>query len=269
MKQIEESNEEAMTSLKHMTSFWDNHVNGWLNGNNALSDPLDGWFKSYAGKGRGEVTLEGMPEPWIGDLTSPERARLVILGLNPGDYRPAFQARTGIYAEQVRELGSYTQWAAKNPYLLEPWKKEFGINRYHLARQQFARRWLGDPDVPESAVVLLELYPWHSTGVTGLMRPDRDIIQRFVLDPIGEFSNVRDIFAFGKPWSSRLENLGLPLIDKLGNGIDERDYGSSVASRSLRVYQLPCGKRIIVEWHSGSAGPPSAKETALLKAALA
>lgn len=263
-----------MTSLSYMTSFWDDHVASWLSGNTSQPDPLDRWFDSYSGKGRGAVTLDGMPEPWIGDLTNPDRARLVILGLNPGDYRQDFQARTGLYAEEVREFGSYTKWAATNPYLLEPWKKKFGINRYHAARQKFARRWLDDPNLPESAVVLLELYPWHSTGVTGPMRPAPEITRRFIWEPIDDLTNVCDVFAFGKPWSRLIEGLResqideqeLSLVDVLGQG--GRDYGSSVASRNLRVYRRPSGKRIIVEWHSGSAGPPSADETALLKDAL-
>ena len=274
-----------MSSLRRMTTFWDDHIGGWLDGDNDISEPLDKcklldkWYGSYAGKGHGKVTLAGMPEPWIGDLTSPDRARLVILGLNPGHYIEDLQARKsldskeGLYAEQVRKLGSYTKWAATNPYLIDPWKgkkdlekKVFGINRYHATRQSFARRWLEDPNLPESAVVLLELYPWHSTGITGPMRPDPELIRHFVWEPIDELTNVRDIFAFGKPWVSQLEKLGMKPDFILGKGGD--DYGSSVASRSVHVYNISVCKRIIVSWHTGSAGPPSAKETALLKKAL-
>ena len=262
-----------------MTRFWDDHINGWLDGNNELPEPdtLGRWFRSYVGKGRGEVTLEGMPEPWIGDLTSPDKARMVTLGLNPGAYIENLQSRSGLYAEQVRKLGSFTKWAATNPYLIDPWrgKKDdnngvFGKNRYHVTRANFARNWLGEHDLQDSSVVLLEMYPWHSIGVTAPMRSPRDIIKRFVLDPIDELTNVRDVFAFGRPWESRLNELGLKLIDKLGKNKAqvERDYGSKVASRSIRVFERPSGKRIIVGWHSGSAGPPNARETDLLKKAL-
>jgi hypothetical protein len=275
-----------MTNLKRMTRFWDQHVNDWLNDNDTLAENdhalLERWFDSYSGKGRGAVTREAMPEPWIGDLTSPDHARMVILGLNPGDYKERLQARDGMYAEEVRKLGSYSKWAATNPYLRDPWiaKKDsgpnvYGVNGYHTNRLAFARRWLDDSNLPESSVILLELYPWHSTGVTGPMQPAPDIIRRYVWEPLDELTNVNDIFAFGKPWSSLIERLRnnqidkgeLQLVDILGKG--GRDYGSSVASRSVRVYCRPSGKRIIVEWHSGSAGPPSAEETSKLKNALA
>jgi hypothetical protein len=42
----------------------------------------------------------------------------------------------------------------------------------------------------------------------------------------------------------------------------------SAPSRAVRVYTLPCGQRLIVEWHAGGAGPPNAAETALLRKAL-
>lgn len=263
-----------MTSLEFMTGFWDNYINDWLNGGGSMPDPLRQWFRSYTGNGRGLPTLDGIPEPWLGDLTSPDQARMVVLGLNPGGYLPDFQSRTGLYAEEIRELGSYTKWAANNPYLLEKWEKKFGPNRYHRARQKFARRWLEDPNLPESAVVLLELYPWHSTSVTGPMKPDPEIIRRFVWEPIDELRNVSDVFAFGKPWSELIRSLQkgptneqeLQFVETLGKG--GHDYGSRVASRTLQVYRRPSGKRIIVEWHSGSAGPPSEVETALLKNAL-
>jgi hypothetical protein len=49
---------------------------------------------------------------------------------------------------------------------------------------------------------------------------------------------------------------------------DGIDYGSRVRSRAVRVYALPSGQRLVVEWYTGSAGPPSAAETELLRAAL-
>lgn len=156
-----------MTGLEGMTHFWDDRINGWLDGNNEQPEPdtLGRWFRSYNGKGRGEVKPEGMPEPWIGDLTVPDRARMVVLGLNPGGYIPHLQSISGIYAEQVRKLRSYAQWAATNPYLLDPWrgKKDpdkgvFGNNRYHVSRVNFARRWVGDSGLSDSSVVLLEMY---------------------------------------------------------------------------------------------------------------
>lgn len=265
------------TKLGNLTSLWDVHINGWLAGDDGWSgesgEVLSHWFRSYAGKGEGTPTLAGMPEPWIGDLTNPNSARLVILGLNPGMYLPALQSRpAGRYAQEVREVGSFTRWAAKNPYLCEPWigKKGgegMGANRYHKNRLEFARNWLGDRSLPDSALVLMELYPWHSTRVTASMDPGPEILRRFILEPIDELVNVHDIFAFGKPWSNILRG-SLESVDRFGG--DGGSYGSSVASRTVQVFLSPGGKRIIVMWQSGYAGPPSARngESAHLKLAL-
>ena len=75
-----------------------------------------------------------------------------------------------------------------------------------------------------------------------------------------------EVFAFGRPWHALASALGLPLAAALGAGGD--DYGSAVASRAVRVYALNSGQRLVVEWHSGSAGPPSSEEIALLRRAL-
>ena len=55
------------------------------------------------------------------------------------------------------------------------------------------------------------------------MRSPDDVIRRFVLDPIDELTNVRDVFAFGRPWESRLNELGLKQIDKLGKNKAQLD----------------------------------------------
>ena len=98
----------------------------------------------------------------------------------------------------------------------------------------------------------------HSTGVTGSMRPPPDIVDRFVWQPLSEFA-MPFVFAFGREWDTAAKALDLPCVRQLGRGGE--DYGSLVASRSVRVYELPSGQRLVVEWHSGSAGPPNAIET--------
>lgn len=267
-----------MASLQRMTHFWDKHINGWLDGRNNLSESdhkmLEAWFESYDGKDKGKATREAIPEPWIGDLTNPDTARLVILGLNPGDYKPTLQARReGRYSKAVHAMGSFTTWAATNPYLIAPWlgKKDekrdiFGTNRYHVHRLRFARNWLGDQELPSCALALIELYPWHSTKLSAPIEPDPETIRRFILDPIDELTKVRDIFAFGKNWSFVLKKLNLELKNTLGKGGEH--YGSSAKTRTVQVYQSPAGKRIIVMWHQGSAGPPSEHETRILREAL-
>lgn len=39
-------------------------------------------------------------------------------------------------------------------------------------------------------------------------------------------------------------------------------------SRRLRLFDLPGGRPLVILWHSGSAGPPNATETGVLKRAL-
>jgi len=75
------------------------------------------------------------------------------------------------------------------------------------------------------------------------------------------------VFAFGRPWEDVATALGLPIVDRLGRG--GRPYGSQVPDRAVRVYALPSEQHLIVEWHKGSAGPPSAAEVTVLKTALA
>jgi hypothetical protein len=114
-------------------------------------------------------------------------------------------------------------------------------------------------------MVSFELYPWHSTAVTGLMRPDPTTIEKFVWCPAVELA--APVFAFGAPWFSILEKgLGLRVVDRLGPG--GREYGSAVASRSVSVLKGDHGITVIAEKHSGGAGPPSTAETVRLRQEL-
>ncbi len=229
---------------------------------------LESWFASYVGAGPGEVTREGFPEPYHGDLLGLEHTpRMVVLGLNPGEFRPRFQARDGIFAKEIEEHGSYSRWATTCPYNRPPWTlpQEMGRNRYYQARLSFTRRWLQDPSADHRDLLIFECYPWHSKSITAPLRPPSEVIDEYVWPPIAELP-VRDVFAFGRPWDGIAQALGLRQTRKLGFG--GTDYGSKVSGRTVRTYGLPSGQRLVVEWHPGSAGPPSAKETALLREAL-
>jgi hypothetical protein len=115
-------------------------------------------------------------------------------------------------------------------------------------------------------MVMFELFPWHSTAVTGPIRPPAWVIDEFLWQPITELG-VDHVFAFGRPWEGVAKELGLHCVGVLGLGGEH--YGSSVPSRAVRVYKLPGGEqRLVVEWHSGSAGPPNAAEVELLRDAL-
>lgn len=250
-------------SLERVVGFWDEHVAAWLAGEDPMPAPLPDWFASYQGKGMGAVTRSGFPEPYAGAiLASP---RMVVLGLNPGRHYPQFQARDGVFAQEIRQLGSYSDWMATTPYLRRPWTELVSPNRYYQARVGFMRRWLDDPDAPARDLVIFEAYPWHSTAVTAAMTPPPRVVEQFVWQPIADLP-VTEVFAFGRPWHALATTLGLSLVAALGAGGDA--YGSAVANRAVRVYALPSGQRLIVEWHTGSAGPPSSTEIGLLRHAL-
>ena len=255
------------TARGRVTAYWDSHIDAWLAGADPMPDQLARWYAAYGGSGAGKVTRDGFIEPYIGDLANAANSpRVVILGLNPGQYQPHFQSRTGIFAEEIRRHGSYSAWAATGPYLRDPWNATMGPNRYWTARLALTRRWLGDPTASHRDLLIFEAYPWHSTKITASMRPPTEVIDEVVWQPIAEL-DVPVVFAFGRPWDHLAAILGLPQIDALGVG--GRDYGSRSAGRAVRAYQLPSGQVLIIEWHPGNAGPPSETETTLLKHALA
>ncbi|MGK5518917.1 anti-phage DNA glycosylase Brig1 [Micromonospora sp. URMC 107] len=256
------------SARQRVAAFWDAHVESWLSGEDRMPDELKAWFDSYAGVGPGEVTRDGFPELYHGDLLGLEHTpRMVVLGLNPGEFRPRFQAREGIFAKEIKEHGSYSRWATTCPYNRSPWTlpQEMGENRYYQARLAFTRRWLQDPTADHRDLLIFECYPWHSKAITAPLRPPPEVIDEFVWQPIAELP-VRDVFAFGRPWDGIAQALKLPRTGRLGSG--GRRYGSKVPSRAVRTYALPSDQRLVVEWHKGSARPPSAEETALLRDAL-
>lgn len=217
-------------------------------------------FSSYAGSGRGAVTTQALPEPYIGPLDPVHgEPRVVALGLNPGEADPAFQGRDGVFAREMTERSGYAAWAVTEPYLREPWRSRHRPNRYHLALRDFARRWTGDGDARSRDVLVFELYPWHSDKVTATMAPSSDLIDRYVWAPIAN-CDAPVVFAFGAQWQRVATDLRLP---------EERlDHTLSVAARRARVFRLPSGQRLAVVWQAGYNGPPGAPDVALLKAAL-
>lgn len=245
-----------------MAEAWNAAVTGFL-ADRDLPPEFQQWASGYSGTGRGSVERDALPEPFLGRLS--RQARVVFLALNPGQADLSFQGRDGIFAQEIRRAGSYAAWAASWPYLRDPWVATKGKNRHLSTRLQFVRTWVGDPNLPQDGMVSFELYPWHSTGVTGRMQPDPAVVEEFVWRPVAEIA--APVFAFGKPWFRVLEqDLGLEVVDRLGPG--GRGYGSTVASRSVTVLKNLNGVTVVAEKHMGGAGPPSREETILLRQAL-
>jgi len=176
------------------------------------------------------------------------------------------QSATGVLADEIRRMGSYRAWAASWPYLRDIWVKNMGRNRHHTSRLTFMRRWWDQPGLKADDMLSFELYPWHSPRLTAPIRPDPELIQRYVFAPLEEL-DAPPIFAFGVPWFSMLEDhLRLPTIARLGVGGDP--YPTQVADRAVAVFALSSGALVIAVKQGGYAGPPSAQETVLLQEAL-
>jgi hypothetical protein len=243
---------------------WDEIIDVFLKGGSCVPTEFKAWADSYQGRGRGEVVWNAFPEPFLGRLD--RRPAGVVLALNPGVAHLDFQGRHGVFAAEIRGMGSYTAWAASWPYLRDPWRAVKGRNRHHESRLWFLRNWSRDENLDGDAIVAFELYPWHSTNVTAAIRPDPQLLRRWLWEPIGELG--APVFAFGAPWFNVLEHsLGLTPLVRLGAG--GHDYGSAVPSRTVVAYRdEPTGSTVIAERHLGSAGPPNPAETDRLRDAV-
>lgn len=246
-----------------IADFWDEVTAAWLAGEDPLPDPLPRWYASYDGRGYGQVNRDAFAEPYVGDLRG--TPRMVILGLNPGRACLDFQGPSGIFAREIRERGSYAEWAAASPYLGEEWSRVNGRNRYAWSRLRFAREWFEDRKLAADQLLTLELYPWHSARVTAPIAPPADIIEDFVWQPVADIP-VEFIFAFGKPWLRVCDALGLPEVGCWGRG--GVDLGSPVASRAAVAFALPSGQWVVVSWQSGYAGPPRSEDALRLRERL-
>lgn len=249
---------------KELTALWNAHVAQWLEGAPLLNGQFAQWAKGYCGRGRGEVDLDALPEPWIGDLTS--RCEALVLGLNPGRAHPEFQHRHGLFANEIRDTyRSYSSWSASSPFLRDPWEQRVGPNVYWRSRRRFLEAWLGRA-LEAQEVVGFELFPWHSTAVTARMRPDPSIIEEFVFEP-ARAAGADWAFAFGAPWWDVLDALRLPVIERLGQG--GRPYESSTPNRAWIVCDTRSGIRIAAMRQRTTPTPPRAAEVAELRRLLA
>ena len=244
---------------------WNDVVEEYLAGGGVLPH-LEPWAKSYQGRGEGAVEWGALPELFLGPLTGKPRG--VFLALNPGRADLRFHGRDGIFAKEIGEEygGAYSAWAASWPYFRDPWVAgQPEPNRHHTRRLRFLRDWCGDQELPASAMLAFELYPWHSPRFTGRLSTEaaHDFIRKYIWETIAELG--APVFAFGAPWFSILNSLGLEVVEQLGSG--GRPYGSGVKSRAVRVLRGQ-GVTVVAEKHDGEAGPPSPTETIRLREAL-
>jgi hypothetical protein len=155
---------------------------------------------------------------------------------------------------------SYHDWASTTPYASELWESVHGPNRFYRNRFKFAQRLFERPEWDIANGVFFELYPYHSSRVTGPMSPPADVLREFVLDPIGEL-NSNFVFAFGKPWFDVPRRLDLPA------GRDLK-VNWATPSRSAKLIPLRSGQELVVMAQHGYAGPPGAADTNALASAL-
>ncbi|MEV4721851.1 hypothetical protein AB0J94_32085 [Micromonospora noduli] len=95
----------ATSARQRVAAFWDTHIAEWLSGEDPSPSPLPEWFRSYKRTGPGRPTLDGFPEPYHGDLLGLKHTpRVVVLGLNPGEYQRQFQSRNGIVAKEIEQF---------------------------------------------------------------------------------------------------------------------------------------------------------------------
>lgn len=252
---------EPMERREQVAEFWDEAINRFLAGEFPQEPPLDTWMASYRGAGQGVVDFEAYPEPYHGNILGDVKA--VKLALNPGTPVPEFHYRHGWYAQEIRELGSFRRFNEQGGSRYDHiWYEKVGPPSHRDVRLTFAQRWLGLSSLTKDQLLTFELYPWHSRRVIGDMAPPPSVIREFVLEPIAE-TGVKHAWAFGAPWFRVLDRIGLKRVVTLGK--EGEKYSSAVESRSVAVFEGLGGTLICVEKHSGSAGPPSASETELLK----
>jgi hypothetical protein len=253
-----------MEHRRRVADFWDDVINGFIAGGFPLPSPLDRWIRAYQGVGDGAIDFDALPEPYSGPILGDVRA--ITLGLNPGMVFPEWQHRDGVLASAIRKRGSYQEAMRVSPVTWERWLSEVGPVGYYVNRLRFVQRWYDDPTIGDEHFLTFELYPWHSKRVLGAMRPEADIIDEMVFQPISEMG-VRHVFAFGAEWFRVLDGLRLRREVTLGKGGE--DYPTNVTSRTVGVYRHGDDFLIVAEKHAGAAGPPSARETELLREALA
>jgi hypothetical protein len=233
------------TEFEQLRERWDREIKRWSEGADRPTDPLFAeWQRTYRGRGRCEVDLNAMPEPWIGEPTA--APGLVLMGLNPGPVKDEFQHRDGIFPQAIaaRFDGHWSSWARSSPYLTGEWPARVRRpNGFWRGATAFVSGWVGGA-VAAEAVVSFELYPWHSARWDSRAFSGADeIVQEAIIKPIQSLG-VRWGIGKGKAWWDLLERLsgqsGWQRLGGLG-GPGESPCPSGVTHRRWLVVQSPTG----------------------------
>lgn len=177
------------------------------------------------------------------------------------------QSPRGVFADEIREAGSYSRWAQRFP----DWARHAPTpNTFFTGRLRFAQDWLQRPDLRLDDCANVELYPWHSYKFNkGAFRPGPaalDLIERLVLAPLAE-AGCPAIFGFGAVWAELLPRLGFTQVFRLSTR-DGDTWPLAPKDRTISVFARD-GLRVVSEHHSGGAGPPKRSEVAPLRDRLA
>lgn len=250
---------------ERVADLWDDVVARWLDGDRTLPPDLARWKASYAG----QTDEDCYPDPFVGDLRGETGdPALVVLGINPGVGYPQLQAPDGIWAQRIAKTG-YSRCLDRVPFGDDAWTELHGRDSTYWNRlMKFARRYTGQPSLGVPQVLNLELYPWHSPSVDGLMQPPAELLDTYVWQPVAELPRIRHVFAFAKGWFGICAELGWPLLHQYGGPGQPPVPGWTGKGWNLAVFAMPSGQRAVVSWQSGYAGPPGAERTEALRALL-
>jgi hypothetical protein len=241
-----------------------------LAGDGTVPPTLEPWFRSPPGSDAEPARTGSLPEPYLGGLD--RRPAGVFLTATPGPAymgahgRPDFQSPSGVFAQDVRRLGSYSAWARSWAYMKPPWTSRVSARSVHQRRLQFLRHWHGDDRLGAADMVTFTLYPWHTVGITTRLRPVPDLVRAFVFEPILELGGP-PVFTFGPPWFAVLPALGFVMEAVAGAGRD--GAAPTDRSRAVALFLGPGGLEVYAERHPGSPYPPPIEGVSYMRKALA
>lgn len=250
-----------MDAIADLYSLWDDVVERWMAGDEPVTEEIRPWFDAYSGSGRGAVDSHALPEPYLGRI---EDAYAVFLSLNPGDVRPLFQSRNGLFANEIRTLGSYREWAFSWPYFRDDPPTIRGGTTFHTKSLRFLRDWYHAPQLSQHHMASFDLYPWHSTVLTSRisLNPDAlDILTKYVWEPIAQ-AKVPFVFAFGRDWFEPIQQLGYPILARLGLEGDDTPF--DVSTRTVLVVNPPWQGLIIAGKTHNYPAPPATDDVDVL-----